>query len=327
MRSTPTLDNDILERGGAPLSAAERRVQHLTARGSRTAAEAMDQSIRPISPGEFARFQRLIHREAGIFLSEHKTALLTGRLSRRLRALGLRSFAAYYDYLLEPANDGERRRMLDCICTNETHFFREPGHWEFLRANVYPQWRAAAASKLRTRRIRAWSAACSTGEEPYSLAMDLLHHFPVESGWQIEILATDLSTKALASAQEGVWQLDRACEIPRQFLKEFMLKGVGAQQGFMKVGPAIRSLVEFRRVNLNAKAYPVSGFFDLIFCRNVLIYFDVPTKQAVLDRLLGHLASDGYLFLGHSESTNMLRDRTCSVGTAIFQITQHHERA
>jgi len=251
----------------------------------------------PVSDEEFARYQALINREAGIWLAPVKKALLVGRLARRLRELGIASYAAYYERVEQ--DEAERIRMLDAICTNETHFFREPRHFEFLAERVFPAWRAEADAGRRARRIRVWSAACSTGEEPYTLAMALLAAFP--AGWELEVLASDLSTKVLARAGAGLWPVEKASEIPEAHLKAFMLKGYGAQEGLMKAGPELRAIVRFARVNLVGEGWP-AGPFDLVFCRNVLIYFDRVTKRRVVERLVERLAGHGYLFLGHAES-------------------------
>jgi len=251
-----------------------------------------------VSDRDFQRFQALIHREAGIWLAPVKKALLVGRLARRLRELGLQSYGDYYERVVE--DEAERIRMLDAICTNETHFFREPKHFEFLVERVFPAWRAEADAGRRERRVRIWSAACSTGEEPYTLAMVLLHAFP--AGWDLEILASDLSTKVLDRAAAGLWPLEKSKEIPDLFLKAFMLRGYGAQEGLMKAGPEIRALVKFTRVNLVGETWPGGPPFDLIFCRNVLIYFERQAKITVVERLLDRLDPRGYLFLGHAES-------------------------
>lgn len=272
--------------------------------------------IRPITDEEFAFFQTLIYREAGIYLSAAKMPLLVGRLTRRLRELGLNSFTAYYRRVVE-GDEAEQIRLLDAISTNETHFFREPRQFEFLEQRVFPEWSRQAASGLRVRRLRAWSAACSTGEEPYSLAMLLLVHFP-RSDWTIEILATDLSTRVLERARAGVWPMEKAREIPPQYLKRFMLRGTRSQEGKMKADPEVCSVVRFERMNLNEKHYPVDGPFDLIFCRNVLIYFDQTSKEGVIDRLLNHLSPTGYLFLGHAESLNGLTDRARCVFPTVY---------
>jgi chemotaxis protein methyltransferase CheR len=259
------------------------------------------QSHRPLSDREFALFQRLIHRETGIFLPEAKKALVVARLSRRLRALGLTSFGEYFD-VVEQDRDGEKTVMLDNICTNETRFFREPRQFEFLECEVLPEWKLRGEAGLIPKRIRVWSAACSTGEEPYSLAMLLRTHFPADSGWSIEILASDLSTKVLAAAREGIFPLQRASELPPPYLRAYMLRGMRAEEGKIRAQASISSLIDFRQINLNDEQYPVEGTFDLIFCRNVLIYFNRETKTEVVSRLTRHLSPHGLLFLGHSET-------------------------
>jgi chemotaxis protein methyltransferase CheR len=246
---------------------------------------------------EFRLFQGLIYEQTGIYLAESKKALLIGRLSRRLRELGMSSFTEYYHYVTDEDAD-ERVRMIDCICTNETHFFREPQQFEFLENRVIPEWKSSSAP----RRVRVWSAACSTGEEPYTIAMVLLSHLPADSGWEIEILASDISSRVLARASEGVWPLERSTEIPERMLKRFMLRGTRAQEGKMKAGDELRSVIRFERINLNEHPYPVKGPFDLIFCRNVLIYFDGESKARVVRNLVDHLTPEGQLFLGHAES-------------------------
>lgn len=271
-----------------------------------------ERTLPTLSDREFALFQSLIYQEAGIFLGPAKKALLVGRLARRLRDLGLASFGAYYRRVAD-GDARERVHLIDSVCTNETHFFREPRQFEFLEQRVFPEWKVRASMGHMPRKIRVWSAACSTGEEPYSLAMMLLTQFPPATGWEIEILASDLSTRALEKARAGVWPVEKAKEIPPGYLKLHMLKGTRSQEGKMKVGTAIRSLVRFERINLNDETYPVTGLFDLIFCRNVLIYFDSASKQRVVHRLVRHLSPAGYLFLGHAESLNGLTDRIRSV--------------
>jgi chemotaxis protein methyltransferase CheR len=277
-------------------------------------AAAMHRSLTQISDQDFARYQALVNREAGIWLSPIKKALLVGRLARRLRELGVTSYADYYERVT--ADPAERTRMVDAICTNETHFFREPRHWEYLAGHVYPAWEEQAASGKRERRARVWSAACSSGEEPYSIAMSLLTAFP--SGWSLEVLATDLSTKILDRARAATWPLQKAAEIPESYLKAFMLKGFGAYEGTMRAGPEIRSLIQFRQLNLNADDWPPAQSFDLVFCRNVLIYFDRVTKEKVVTRLLDRLVPTGHLFLGHAESLGGFTDRVRSIIPTVY---------
>lgn len=267
-----------------------------------------------VSDRDFQRFQALIHREAGIWLAPVKKALLAGRLAKRLRELALSSYGEYYERVVE--DEAERIRMLDCICTNETHFFREPRHFEFLTERVFPRWRAESDAGRRPRRVRVWSAACSTGEEPYSVAMVLLRAFPA---WELEVLASDLSTKVLERAAAGIWPLEKSKEIPDAHLKAFMLKGHGAQEGLMKAGPEIRAIVRFARVNLVGDGWPSGPPFDLVFCRNVLIYFDRKAKIAVVERLLDRIDAGGYLFLGHAESLGGLTARARPVLPTVYQ--------
>ncbi len=264
-------------------------------------ATSSDVAPREISSKDFQRFQTLIYRESGISLSDAKAGLLTGRLSKRLRALGLNNFSEYHDRVT--LDDEERRAMLDAITTNETNFFREPGHFQFLEQKVLPVWRAGAESGKRARTIRVWSAGCSTGQEAYSLAMLLVDWFPAAQGWSVEILATDLSRRVLAIAEEGVWNKDQVREIPLRYIRAYTLKGLGENQGKLKAAPAIR-VIRFARLNLNDAAYPDIGKFDLIFCRNVLIYFDDDSRARTTKRLLQHLEPEGYFFVGHAESLN-----------------------
>ena len=265
-------------------------------------AHAAAAAIRPLTDREFRLFQELVHRESGIYLSDAKRALLVGRLSRRLRELGVTTFEGYYELVVNGPDAGERVRMINYICTHETHFFREPRQFELLEQTILPQWRAEADAGARPRRVRVWSAACSSGEEPYSLAMSLLAHLP--AAWELEVVATDLSTNVLERARGAVWPLEKATEIPAEYCRRFMLRGKGVHAGKMKAGPEIRALVRFQQLNLNESSYALPAGFDLVFCRNVLIYFDGPSKAAVIDRLIRHLAPTGFLFLGHAESLN-----------------------
>ncbi|NVJ00369.1 protein-glutamate O-methyltransferase CheR [Myxococcus sp. AM009] len=251
---------------------------------------------------ELSLFQALVEREVGIHLSPAKDALVANRLARRLRELGLSSFSAYYAYVTERGHEAEKVRMLDSLCTHETAFFREPQHFALLRERVFPEWVAQANAGRRSKNLRVWSAACSTGEEPYSIAMSLLEAFPKGSGWSLEVLATDLSTWAVERAQEGLWSLERAATIPPPLLRAFMLKGVRSQEGLMKAGPELRAIMRFGRVNLNAPDAWPAGPFDLIFCRNVLIYFGAEARSRVIQGMLRRLPPTGYFFLGHAES-------------------------
>ena len=188
--------------------------------------------------------------------------------------------------------------MLDRLVTNETRFFREPKQFEFLETQILPRWCAEAEKHARAKRVRVWSAGCSTGQEPYSIAMTLLAHL---EGWDIEVLATDLSGRALRQAMAGVWPVEKAPEIPEKYLKNYMLRGIRSQAGRMSASDATRAVIRFQRLNLHEEL-PELGAFDLIFCRNVLIYFDLASRTKAVTRILSRLSAAGFLFLGHSES-------------------------
>jgi chemotaxis protein methyltransferase CheR len=254
-----------------------------------------------LAPALFAKFQELIYQEAGIWLATHKQALLTGRLARRLRVLGLSSMQEYYQLVTQTDQLHERAVMIDCITTNETHFFREVRHFDFLSQHVFPRWHQEAAAGQRTTHVSVWSAGCSSGEEPYSLAMLLLKNFPQDKGWNVEVLATDISTRVLEKAREAVYPIEKMKDIPPEYLRAYMLKGRGEHKGIMKVSPELHRVVRFARVNLHADFYPIQGFFDLVFCRNVLIYFDQKSKEKVINGIVRHLSPSGLLFVGHSE--------------------------
>lgn len=256
----------------------------------------------PLGDREFAALRALIYREAGIYLSSAKKALVVARLGRRLRSLGLRSFGAYYELVSAPEGAAERVHMLDAISTNETSFFRERKHFELLEREILPAWEREAAAGQRPRCVRAWSAGCSTGEEPYSLAMVLLKQLPPGAGWQIDILASDLSTRVLERARHATWPIEKAEAIPGEYRRAFMLRGVRENQGTMKAGPELRAVIRFAQINLCADSYPAPLQCDLVFCRNVLIYFDQPTRSHITGQLLRHLRPGGYLFLGHAET-------------------------
>ncbi|WP_437738259.1 CheR family methyltransferase [Sorangium sp. So ce1335] len=299
-------------------------------------------SPRTLNDEEFVLFQRLVKRLSGIALGPQKKPLLLCRLGPRLRALGLRSFGEYYRRVTAAGGEGELVHMLDCICTNETHFFREREQFDLLEREILPAWHASAGrgapSARGGRPLRAWSAACSTGEEPYSIAMTLLDSLPspdrsaaagqaspgagaASTGAPgICILATDLSARALDQAQRAVWPIERASEIPEERLRAYMLRGTGASAGLMKARPELRKLVTFRRFNLLDAAPKRFGLFDLIFCRNVLIYFDAATKASIVARLIASLAPSGYLFLGHAEGLHGTDHRVRCVAPSVYRL-------
>jgi chemotaxis protein methyltransferase CheR len=274
-----------------------------------------------LSPVLFRKFQKLIYQESGIWLGEHKHALLTGRLARRLRLLGLDSMQEYLQLLSEPDQQHELAVMIDCITTNQTHFFREPRHFDYLTAHVFPEWRQAAETAGRPKCLRVWSAGCSSGEEPYSLAMLLSKHFPSDAGWDFEVLGTDICTRVLEKARTAVYSIEKAKEIPPEFLRAHMLKGKGEHKDVMKVSPELHRLVRFARVNLHADSYPIVGSFDLIFCRNVLIYFNQESKTKVISGIVQHLSPTGLLIVGHSEHLGSISPTLRTVAPTIYGVS------
>lgn len=248
-----------------------------------------------ITDSDFDRFRKLLHAVAGIRLGPQKKALVCGRLAKRLRDLGLASYASYLDLIESAAGAVELQYAIDRLTTNETFFFREPKHFELLRAHLARNPRPKGA-------LRAWSAACSTGEEVYTLAMVLAEH-AAGSNW--EILGSDLSTAVLETARRGVYPAARSDSIPKHLLHRYCLRGVRSQEGHFAIGQELRRHVQFRHLNLR-DPLPNIGPFDLVFLRNVMIYFDEAMKRQVVQRILGTLRPGGYLFVGHAETLNGL---------------------
>ncbi|MFL6245273.1 MAG: CheR family methyltransferase [Thermoanaerobaculia bacterium] len=251
-----------------------------------------------LTEAEFLKFSQLIEQEVGIHLSDAKKPLLVARLGKRVRRLELTTFNDYYRRVLDDPD--ERVAMFDAISTNETRFFREAKHFELLETQLLPAIKAEGMKGERPRSLHIWSAGCSTGEEPYSLAMTLLAHFdPAE--WDLRIDATDLSTRVLDAARAGVWPMRKAIEIPQPLLRRFMLRGTRTQQDTFKAGEELRSIIRFGRLNLTGDRFAM-GSYDLVFCRNVLIYFTNAMRRRVVTNLLDHLAPGGHFFLGHAET-------------------------
>lgn len=257
----------------------------------------------------FKRLRDIIFSTTGINLSDKKISLLENRLNKRLRLLGIDSFEAYLMYLDDGKNQEEMVAMLDCVSTNETAFFREPHQFVYLERNVFPYIKANAEAGRRSKTVKVWSAACSTGDELYSAAMCLLTHFPREQGWAINALGTDISTKALSTALKGVWPISRSETIPPVYLKRFMLRGIGEHEGLMAAGQEIRDVVYFKRLNLFTDSFAEQRSYDVIFCRNVMIYFNRESKDTVINKLLDSLAPGGYLLIGHAETLHGIDQR------------------
>ena len=247
-----------------------------------------------LTEAQFNAISSLVKSLAGINLTEAKKELVRARLTKRLRKLGLATFDDYVEYLQNDTTGAELVAMLDVLSTNTTYFFREAKHFEWLRQEVLP--RLAAR-----RRVRIWSAGCSSGEEPYSIAIVLLEAIPDLADWDAAILATDLSTEVLARARQGIYPASRLREVPPMLLgRHFTLVATKPERTY-RVNDPVRRLVHFARLNLMGQ-WPMKGPFDVIFCRNVMIYFDRPTRQDLIARFYSILAPGGILFIGHSES-------------------------
>ena len=268
-----------------------------------------------LGDAEFQFLRDFVYRHCGIALSEQKRQLVQGRLLRRLRALGLKEFASYCE-LLRKDPDAELGELASAISTNVTAFFREMHHYDLLVEQLLPRW---LEEKKHGGRLRIWSAGCATGEEPYALAMVLAEALE-RTGSHVDarILATDLSPQALEHAQAGMYALDRMGGISDERRRRWFLRGEGQYEGYARVHQRLRELVTIQPLNL-LHDWPMRGPFDAIFCRNVVIYFDKPTKQRLFERYAGLLVPGGYLFLGHSESMHGLSDAFDLVGRTVYR--------
>lgn len=267
----------------------------------------MDSKTPTLSDKEFHQFQALIYKIAGITLSDAKMSLVSGRLMKHVVQRGATSFGAYFDLLMQ--DKSELQVAVDALTTNETFFFREPKHLEFLRDTIIP-------NVVSYRPFRVWSAASSSGEEAFSIAMILADRLG-DRPW--EVMGSDISQRMLEKARHGHYSLERAGGIPKPYLKRFCLKGVRSQEGTFMIGDTLRSRVNFRYINLK-ESLPQIGEFDVIFIRNVMIYFDIEVKKAVIQRLLPLLRPGGYLFVSHSESLTGFNGPLRSVRPSIYRL-------
>jgi len=256
---------------------------------------------------EFKRFKSFIYDHAGIDLAPAKQVMVSSRLNRRLNYYQLATYTEYFELVMNPENKQEFQVMVDLLTTNETYFFREPKHFDFLKNTILKQYKG--------KDFRLWSAASSSGEEVYSIAMILAENL---AGKQWRILGTDLSTKVLKAAHQAVYMMDRIDLLDQALMKKYCLKGVRSQENTFKIGDKLRERVRFKQLNLMKPLPPKIGMFDVIFLRNVLIYFDNETKKQVVERIISALKPGGYFFISHSETLTRITDKLEMVQPSIY---------
>jgi chemotaxis protein methyltransferase CheR len=262
---------------------------------------------------EFNRLRELVYARTGIALSDAKRELVYGRLARRLRKLKLASFAEYCQLVEQPGSD-EIQELTNAITTNLTSFFREGYHFEQLAAEALPQ---LESERMATRRLRLWSAGCSTGEEPYSLAVVMRECLAHLANWDVQLLATDIDSKVLATAAEGVYPAERFKGVSAERVRNWFPQLAG-RPGFCAAAAELKSLITFKQLNL-LDAWPMRGPFDVIFCRNVVIYFDKATQRKLFDRMAEMQEPGGWLFIGHSENLHNVTQRYKLVGRTVYR--------
>ncbi|MGZ4959227.1 MAG: CheR family methyltransferase [Methylomonas sp.] len=271
-----------------------------------------NQGVVALRQNEFLWIKEYLYKHAGIVLNDSKRALVSGRLDKRLRYYGFGSYSEYFRLLGKPGYEQERLMAIDLLTTNETYFFREPKHFDFLKQHFFTEHPSG-------RPLRVWSAASSSGEEAYTLAM-LLAECSKTNQW--EIVGTDVSSRILEKARRGLYPLSSAEKIPLALLKKYCLKGSGEYDGFFLIDAVLRSRVKFLHANLIDKL-PELGSFDLIFLRNVMIYFDMPTKQRLIERIQHYLRPGGYFIVSHSESLNGMKCDLRMVSPSIYRKDSH----
>src|SRR5450830_23711 len=275
---------------------------------SMTANALIPRVVASLKKNEFEWISRFLYERTGISLSDGKQAMVMGRLDKRLRKRGLNNYSDYFNLLGKPGYEDETTVAIDLLTTNETYFFREPKHFEFLKTVVYPQ-------HDKQHKFRIWSAASSSGEEAYTIAMTLAEYFR-EDGW--EILGTDISTQVLERAVRALYPMAAAEKIPTSLLKKYCLKGRDEFEDFFLIDQVLRSKVRFQSLNL-IEPLPEIGVLDVIFLRNVMIYFDLETKRKLVQRMIEKLRPGGYFFISHSETLNGLNSSLKMVSPSIYQ--------
>jgi chemotaxis protein methyltransferase CheR len=274
-----------------------------------------------MAPNDFKMFRALIHQKTGIWLRDGKEVMLASRLTRRLRQHKMTSFAEYYGYVSKVRDDDEEmRELINSVTTNKTAFFREIHHFEFLADKLLPELQRAA-SQGGPRTIRIWSAACSTGEEPYSIVMSLLDALgALAPSWKVEVTASDIDTGVLATAKRGIYDIRGLDAVDPALQRRYFLRGKGESNGQVKIKPEVAQCVTFKQINLMDKVWPVEGPFDAIFFRNALIYFNQDTQSLFLRKMVRLLKPKKYLIIGHSEHVPWLHDVVTPLSQTVYQV-------
>ncbi len=268
------------------------------------------------SDRDFNNIRQLVSRHTGISLSEAKRDMVYSRLGRRLRRLGLDNFRQYCQLLEDDGANGELGHFTNAVTTNLTSFFRESHHFDYLGKKSLPE---LLEIKAGERRLRIWCAGCSTGEEPYSVAITLQENLPGSaSSWDIKILATDLDTNVLDTARRGMYAEDRLHNVDKQRQRRWFMRGRKDKAGLLQIKSELQQMITFKQLNLMGD-WPMTGPFDVIFCRNVIIYFDKPTQRVLMERYAELMAGHGKLFLGHSETLYRVTDRFKLMGQTIYE--------
>lgn len=285
---------------------------------SKTAAPDLLTADKAITPREYELFRALVYEQTGINLGAQKQQLLRARLGKRLRAGRFKSYRAYYEFVKSDATGAELHALIDAISTNTTHLFREKQHFEFLRRTLRqciddPAWRAS------NRTLRIWSAGCSSGDEPYSIAMTVDDVLAGRHDWRI--LATDISARVLEQARAGCYDAHRLGTVPPQFRSRYFTRDRDPKRSTLQVRAELRERITFAQLNLMDARFPFRHGFHWIFCRNVMIYFDRPTQEALVRKLATHLRPGGYLVIGHSESLNGVHHGLQYVQPTIYRQT------
>lgn len=266
-----------------------------------------------LSDDDFYKLREIIYNEAGIKLGDVKKILMQSRLIKRLRDLKLDNFTEYYEYLINNFED-EKINFINSITTNKTDFFRENDHFEYMKSKILPDF-----EKKNERELRIWSAGCSTGEEPYTIAITLSEYFNGKVAPEFLILATDIDTQVLEKAQDGSYAADHLADVDPKYLKSYFLHESNEKGDFYRVKDQLKKVIYFRRLNLLQDEYPMKKKFDIIFCRNVIIYFDRETQKKLFEKYHKYLKDDGYLLIGHSENITSITDKFTLAGRTIYR--------